>query len=440
MIEKLKKYLNPQRAASSRGSQSKSGSLMEKLNLKKLIALFTFGAIILVFVFFGMQGQHAITGAGVVARVNSVYLSLRDLQFEIEQLEQAYGRSSSDEQQRQFIRNQALDNLVMRELVSQTASKIGVMIVDTEIRDLITKEIPSFQKNGRFERDIYVNLLASRHLTPGGFESKLRSEKKTSRLRRIFDTATTPSLVEAEALKSLKTHKLNISFAKIDEEAISKSLNVPSTEITRRLADEAFMKKVKDDFEQNKAAYSLDLQKKDSPKDSPKDGGKKKNDKNTPSVKATLENTKVKIAKKLILKEIVSSSMKALEEAVPKKDQSGIESALARLGVKWDETGYFELGTETIPKLNGSSLTQACFEVTSANPLLPRLVREGSASYLVKFKESKEDLDNSSPPLKKYGNLARDIAQARSNDVFYRWTESLKKVGTIEKNQSALKE
>ena len=177
MIDKLKKYLIGHPKANTNVGA-------DKVMMKRITASVIFGAIIMVFVLFGFQGKHTAIGVGSAARVNSAYVSVADLQAESQRMEQMYGQlfggKMGDDAQRQFLRGQALEGLIMGELVSQAAQEQGVLVTKAEVRDFISKDMPVFQRDGRFQKDLYIAVLDQHHLTPADFEEKIRKEDRKS--------------------------------------------------------------------------------------------------------------------------------------------------------------------------------------------------------------------------------------------------------------------
>ena len=185
MSSQIKPQNSPKHTSSSYNAVEKMKKQLYsgKLTPKSITAMILFGAIVLVFVFFGLPRNGA--GVGAVARVNNSYISLADLQSEASRMEQMYGRfmgaMGGGDAQRQFIRQQALENLVNSELVAQVAEKRGIFGTDQEIQEFVMKEMPAFQRDGRFQKDLYQQILQANRLTPAEFEKKIRRELQSQR-------------------------------------------------------------------------------------------------------------------------------------------------------------------------------------------------------------------------------------------------------------------
>lgn len=226
-------------------SDTMAEKLKRKLNAKSVTAIILFGAIIMVFVFFGMPGQMG-GGIGSVARVNNTLISVGDFQQETERIQQYYqnlfGSQMDFSSQRQLLRQQAMESLVRLELVSQGAEKNGILATDAEIRDYIVNDVPFLQSGGQFQRDLYNNYLASRQLTPGKFEGKIRKEIVNIRARRMFEMASQPSVVEVAKIHELRSQKINVSFVHIDQAAADKALTPEGAAKAMTALDEALVK------------------------------------------------------------------------------------------------------------------------------------------------------------------------------------------------------
>ncbi|QDK39779.1 hypothetical protein DOE51_12255 [Bdellovibrio sp. NC01] len=219
--------------------------MKRKLSAKNATAIVLFGAIILVFVFFGLPGRLG-AGVGSVARVNNSLISIADFQQEENRVQQYYqnlfGSQMDFSSQRQLLRQQALENLVRNELVSQAAQSEGILATDAEVRDFIVKDIPFFQQNGQFQREFYTRYLEATHSSAGDFENKVRKDIANVRIRHLFELVGQPSAIEMKKLQELRGTKINIAFVKIDQEAVSKALSKEKAEAAINAIDQALAK------------------------------------------------------------------------------------------------------------------------------------------------------------------------------------------------------
>lgn len=343
-------------------SDSMADKMKRKLSAKNATAMVLFGAIILVFVFFGLPGKLG-AGVGSVARVNNSLISIADFQQEETRVQQYYqnlfGSQMDFSSQRQLLRQQALENLVRNELVSQAAQSEGILATDAEVRDFIVKDIPFFQQNGQFQREFYQRYLESTHASAGDFENKVRKDIANVRIRHLFELVGQPSTLELAKQQELRNNKFNIAFVKIDQEALTKSVG----------------------------------------------------------------------------KEKAEAAIRALDEALAKGDEAAVGTQLKDIKATWEETGLVELGTENFPKITSTVATEAIFELSKAQPLLKRVVRDGNFKYLLKLKDAKVE---TSKPMEA---MAVEMMQKRRGDgLFETWIGQFRQRSHITMNSQALQQ
>lgn len=334
--------------------------MKKKISAKSVTAIIMFGAIILVFVFFGLPGPMG-GGVGYVARVNNSLISMADFQQEESRIQQYYQNLFGDQMdfssQRQLLRQQAVENLIRMELVSQGSSAHGILTTDAEVLDYIVKDIPFFQQNGQFQREFYSRYLESTRMAPGDFENKVRKDIANVRARHLFEMVTGLTTVEAKKLQDLRAQKINISFVRIDQEA---------------------------------------------------------------AVKASS-------------KEQVDAAVKALDEALAKGDETAVNAQLKVLKASWEETGFVELGTDSFPKIASPVAVEAIYELKKSEPLLKRLVRDGTSKYVLKLKETRMDEVKAMEP------TAIEMSQKRRGDgMFEAWVNKFRSQSKVSMNPQAL--
>lgn len=499
MIEKLKKQMTA-----------------EGYSVKSLTALFIFGAIILVFVFFGLPSKNQSSGAGAAIRVNDTLISMLELRNETQRLEQMYaplfGGQAPGDTQRQFLRSQAAENLVSMELMSQAAKREGIWATNVEVRDFIVKEIGAFQKDGKFQRDLYERYLDYSKNSAGEFEEKIRNDRKTQRLQRMMMAVGEPIKLEIEKQKALRETKIDVAFAKIDKDQLLLKGQVGESEIKAKLQDSSFLKRVEDYFNSNKSEFAQEaeihalhilikaepgnaaaeraalekikmLKERAAKEDFAKlakefsddTGSKIKGgdlgyfgkgkmvpefeqaafaqnigevgspvksafgyhlikvlDKKEAS-EAKLDGKQATIARKLLLTEKIDGQVKTLEEALAKNNLTGVEMQLKALGASWEETGFFDLSQNTVPKLNSAMASEAVAELSEAKPLLSRLVRDGGQKFVLRLKGAKKEVSTDGS-----ANLVASLSRELSGEMMNQWLEAVKKDAKIEKNMQLI--
>lgn len=220
-------------------SDSMAEKMKRKLSAKSVTAIILFGAIVMVFVFFGLPGPMG-AGVGYVARVNNSLVSLADFQQEENRIQQYYqnlfGGTMDLSSQRQLLRQQALETLIRGELVAQAAQQNDILATDAEVRDYI---INMFQQNGQFDREFYLGALQQNRMKPSDFEDKVRKDIASIRTRHLFEIANRPMKIEQAKLQELKANKINVAFVKLDQEKLNKDMTQEKADAAIKALDEA---------------------------------------------------------------------------------------------------------------------------------------------------------------------------------------------------------
>jgi len=164
-----------------------------------------FGAIILVFIFFGVYTYRGAqpSGSGVLAYVGDKPILMRDFVREydgkLRQIQQQDSSMTREEADRQGFRRMVFDNMVSRELISQQAEKLGVGISETELRAEIGR-LPFFQnEKGQFDSNLYTRKLGALNTNVEAFE---RDQKNAMLQEKMLDYATLPAYLSMASIRS----------------------------------------------------------------------------------------------------------------------------------------------------------------------------------------------------------------------------------------------
>lgn len=142
------------------------------------------------------QGPNAVASVGSLAVTLDEYRRTYDTTYRFYQ-DNVQGEFK-DETLKQFV----LDGLIEKKLWMLVAHDMGLTITPEELRDDITQR-QEFQRNGKFDPEVYRRVLAANRLTPALFESihtvQLLGEKAMLVVR--DSVALTPAeIAEAQAL------------------------------------------------------------------------------------------------------------------------------------------------------------------------------------------------------------------------------------------------
>ncbi len=145
-------------------------------NAKGWIAYFIVILISVPFALWGIQQYLGGGGDNIVAVVNGEDISLQAVQNEVSQQRQRiasmFGKIPPGFNEK-ALRKSALESLISRTLLEQHAREQGYRASSQEVLNLI-KSIPQFQKDGKFDADLYKQVLKAQGRSPASLEQQLR--------------------------------------------------------------------------------------------------------------------------------------------------------------------------------------------------------------------------------------------------------------------------
>ncbi len=171
--------------------------------------------ITVTFLFFGIYPSD--TGGRNVAKVgedsitqeefNRVYRNLYDTYRELL-------KDKFDEAMAKNLRSQALQELVVQRLLVQEAARVGLKVTDEELQSAILK-MPSFARDGKFDKKIYDRMLTQINMSPAAFESSQREFLLRQKLEQLVKDGV--MITDAELAASYKLQNPNAKPGEIEK-------------------------------------------------------------------------------------------------------------------------------------------------------------------------------------------------------------------------------
>ncbi len=160
-----------------------------------------FGIIIVVFVFWGI-GSY--TGPkGLVASVNGKNITEVEFQRAYAMMEDNVRRSipnvTSEMLESFQLEQRVLQSLVQEKLMEDEAERAGLTVSPYELRAVL-EQLPYFQKDGKFDADVYKDVLSKNRLTPRQFEADQMKSMLPAKLQRLV---TAGAYVDPAAVKAI---------------------------------------------------------------------------------------------------------------------------------------------------------------------------------------------------------------------------------------------
>jgi peptidyl-prolyl cis-trans isomerase D len=111
------------------------------------------------------------------------------------------------------LRQQALDGLIDRQLLIDHASTMGLEISDQQLRDAIVDN-PSFQRDGRFDKELYLRILRYARQTPAEYESGRREDMIVQQLQGLITDGVSVSDEEVREDILGREERTKVAFVK----------------------------------------------------------------------------------------------------------------------------------------------------------------------------------------------------------------------------------
>jgi peptidyl-prolyl cis-trans isomerase D len=167
--------------------------------LENWIARVFFGALVIVFVFWGISNVVTLVGNGTtVAHVAGKPVDISVVQAEYQnELNQAEQKGPADPDERRQIAQAALATILRQQALAAVERSLGIVAPDSAVRAEIDA-IPAFQTNGVFDPQKFNQLLAQNNLSPSGFVN----EEQSNLANRQLVTAMTDGVAAPAAMVS----------------------------------------------------------------------------------------------------------------------------------------------------------------------------------------------------------------------------------------------
>ncbi|TDR57314.1 peptidyl-prolyl cis-trans isomerase D [Halomonas ventosae] len=161
------------------------------------------GAVVVTMALFGVESLVGLLGnsGDEVAEVNGEPITRQQLEMEVQR---AIRSGQVPPEQERALRAEMLDMLITDRLLTQYAEEGGLHVSEEQLDQLIVN-LPEFQDaNGRFDRDLFRNRLASAGFTPLSFRQQLSVDVKRQQLQQGLAVSDFTLEEERERLAALQ--------------------------------------------------------------------------------------------------------------------------------------------------------------------------------------------------------------------------------------------
>ncbi|OFZ19787.1 MAG: hypothetical protein A2X94_17080 [Bdellovibrionales bacterium GWB1_55_8] len=386
------------------------------------------GFIAFVFVFYGVFSPKSTRGlhdGAVAGTVNGEPIRIdefnRALKQRLEMFKNIGGGNIqfTEEQLKAFgIRKGVFDSLVQRKLLIQEAGRQGMQASDVEIRELI-RQVPEFQKDGRFDYMAYKNLLEANQYTVSSYERLIRDDLSAQRWNEFFRSRVKFSDVELKQEFQLSEKKRTLKYVLLTQETGRKGLDISETEIKGFLSKPEKLNLVKSQFEAGKDTLFK---------------GKK------------IENVQVQIAKDLLAGEKQAEIRKANEalasRVLPmltagKASDAKLNAILKPVGAEVKTSGWVSAADPSLPGIgDAEAVLKDAFAANSPIDGKAKKYELGGRT-LVALVTEKAEPDHSKLESRR-AELAERVTARKQRDLFSSWMKNLMEKAEIEVNHAVV--
>ena len=209
---------------------------------KSVYVLLIFGAIIIVFVFWGGgTGGDKSAGGSIVAIVNGEPIAYKDYK-DIYKRQSDYYRDTlkdqfTDEMARSLnLRAAAINIVINRALAIQDAATKGVRANDKEVQDYISR-MTEFHLDGRFSQERYFMILDANRIDPAIFERSIGYDMVAQKMREKVTSGITVSDTEVRDAYFEENRRVELEYIAVDSASFKDKVEVTDDEARGYLAE-----------------------------------------------------------------------------------------------------------------------------------------------------------------------------------------------------------
>jgi peptidyl-prolyl cis-trans isomerase D len=196
---------------------------------------FILGIIVIVFIFWGV-GSFRSQRLNVLTKVNGEDILMESYRLAHANMLDSYKQMFGGQIPEGFldridIKQQVLNGLINETLIRQAASEMGILVSDIEIQYVIL-EIPAFKHNGIFDQGLYERSLGGARLTPAVFETQVRQQLLTDKVKALLFSGLAVTEAEARDHYMFESEEINLAYISIDASECETEVNATKQDLT----------------------------------------------------------------------------------------------------------------------------------------------------------------------------------------------------------------
>ena len=144
---------------------------------------------------------------GDFAKIGNIAVTVKDVQNQYQNLysqyKEMFGDKFNDEMAKNMnLKDIAFNNTLQNALVLNYAQDLGLQTTNIDVVQQLVK-INAFQKNGKFDKNTYIKVLAQNNITPVDFEISMKQEILIQKINSLLKQFTNTSKSELKNMQSL---------------------------------------------------------------------------------------------------------------------------------------------------------------------------------------------------------------------------------------------
>jgi peptidyl-prolyl cis-trans isomerase D len=202
---------------------------------RSLLIMMAFFAIIVVFVFWGV-GPSPRQGdvSRVVARVNREAITVEDYADRYRRQIDFYRNTMGERFSEEFLetlnlRQRVIDSLINRILILKAARSERIRVSKSEVQDAILA-IPTFQREGVFDRELYFTVLRQNRIKPGEFERGVEEDIRAQKIQNKVIGGLTVTDEELREAFAREFRKISLEYVQVDADRFIDLVDVTDDE------------------------------------------------------------------------------------------------------------------------------------------------------------------------------------------------------------------
>ena len=185
-------------------------------NAESWVVKAIFGVIIVVFIFWGVSTLDG-TSPSVMAYVNDQPITIGEFRERYEARAEmlAQGRNALKPEMQKQLKGIVFNELILSKLLLQEAQRLQMGATPEELFAILSRE-PAFQKDGKFDKQLYLQRLQEQSQPVGKFESGLAEQLTLSRLQTYVMSTAFASPEEARDLYAFGGEQRSVDYVLFD--------------------------------------------------------------------------------------------------------------------------------------------------------------------------------------------------------------------------------